>query len=165
MQQKEQAAIDGREDMVLESHEAVQAYCEETIRIWRSRVGIETVWSVEVDVHCPAEMGVHEASIWWDAEVWYARLEVACTFDVPMLEWLVVHELVELRRWRTSSHFFEVHLLLVEGEDRDRLLRQYHLYRNQEVEAEVYQLLGRRRPFHQRIRSDEKKVLAELDGE
>jgi len=129
-------------------HEHVQEYCQSLVNSWRYRV--EPMWSIEVCVKCPYEMEKHEASVWWDEEHWYACIEVSCAHLEGMLEWLVVHEVAELRRWRTTTHFFEVLGLLVDGADKERLVRQFHVARNQEVEMEVYDLLGHRRPFHGR---------------
>lgn len=130
-------------------HQYVKTYCMEQVDMWRHRMGLEPFWSIEIVVSCPSAMGPHEASIWWDADCWYAQLLIGCKHLEDMLEWLIVHELCELRRWKTSSHYFEVHGFLIDGADKERLLAQFHTYRNQEIEADVYHLLGKRRPFHQ----------------
>jgi hypothetical protein len=155
----------------MDVHTFMRAYCEEQVEMWRGRVGIEPIWSVEVSVRCPSMMGRHEASIWWDVECWYAGLEVSCGHSERMLDWLVVHELCELRRWRTSTHVFEVfaYMALVEDEgvarERERLLKGYHQARNQEIEWETFELLGHRRPFHVSHRSHGEEEVEEEEVE
>lgn len=131
-------------------HHLLKDQAEAHIRRFRKRVGLEEIWSIEVLICCPEseEVQTAEASVWWDAEVWYARMLLRCNLPPALFEWCVVHELCELQRWRSASCYLESHQLLLPGEQSSRLLEQYRQARNQEIELQVSALLGHRRPYH-----------------
>lgn len=129
-------------------HEQVTRDVEHHIARLRRRVGLEDIWSVEVRIACPVEMEDAEACIFWDAEVWYARMSLRCTLSPLLLQWCVCHELCELQRWRSANCFLEVYSRLLEGEDSQRLLAEYRVARNQEIELTCAGILGHRRPAH-----------------
>lgn len=128
---------------------------------YRQEVGVEGIWSIEIRVCCPEDMGSHEASIWWDAELWYARMMLRCSLSQPMMEWLVCHELYELQDWRQANSLSEMVQQLLPGETTDQLIERWRIGRNQAVEERVYALLGHRRPYH--IMGDE-TVVSEAQG-
>lgn len=121
----------------------------------RASLGIEPNWTIDPVVLCPADLKNHEAVIWWDAEVYYARLYVRCTIPSQFLEWLVLHELCELAYWRTTGYIQQ----LIESvgyrgslekrqQTQEILKREGQRMRNQEIEWRLYGLTGRRRPDH-----------------
>lgn len=129
-------------------HASLREQVMRHIQRLRRRVGLEEIWSIDVLVCCPQDLPEAEASIWWHEEVWYARLQVRCTLSPLLLEWCVCHELCELSRWRSANCFLAVHERLLSGDETTRLLEQYRLMRNQEIELQVAALLGHRRPAH-----------------
>lgn len=129
-------------------HEQVTRDVEHHIARLRRRVGLEDIWSVEVRIACPVEMEDAEACISWDAEVWYARMSLRCTLSPLLLQWCVCHELCELQRWRSANCFLEVYAHLLEGDSTTRLLAEYRVARNQEIELTCAGILGHRRPAH-----------------
>ena len=83
-------------------HARLKVHIEDLIREARERLGIETVWSIETCVCCPEDLPNAEASIWWHAELFYARLYIRCSHQhtknrrlqaLPpaIINWLVYH--------------------------------------------------------------------------
>lgn len=157
-------------------HQRIGANVEDLIAGARDRVGIESAWSIEVRVCCPEELPGAEASIWWNAELFYARLFLRCCSSsgsevmgrdgkrgkcerLPhaFVEWLVYHELCELQMWRTSSLAQEIRGVLRTMTQANTptipqepqllgLLEKWQLLRNQEIECRLFGLIGTRRP-------------------
>lgn len=135
----------------------------------RERLGIESVWSIETCVCCPQDLPQAEASIWWHAELFYARLYIRCshvhpktkrlqTIPTEIVSWLVYHELCELQTWRTTNFVNELAQTFVDEcevnpnykDQRLHHLRniqeKWQVVRNQEIEGRLVGLLGTRRP-------------------
>jgi hypothetical protein len=131
----------------------VQSLVEHVIKNYRQGLGIEEIWKIDVQVCCPEQLPQAEASIWWDAECWFARLHVRCNLSGEFLSWLVLHELCELQAWRTSSFALQLidqyPLRLPRREDyRAAYKREWQRLRNQEIEWRIFGLTGQRRPEH-----------------
>lgn len=136
-------------------HASYKSRVLEVITSCRDRLGIESVWSIEVQVQCPSCLP-HEAAIQWDSEAFYARLALRCSVPARLVTWLVYHEMCELQQWRTGSF---VRSLLsafpaLSGEAQ-QALTHFQQVRNQEIECRVYGLLGMRRPAHLVVSSED----------
>jgi hypothetical protein len=136
-------------------HQLVRATAESVIKTYRQRMGIEEAWSIEVQVLCPSYLPQSEASIWWDAEVWFARMHLRCGLSAEFLTWLILHELYELQAWRSGA--FSLQLLeslrdtsrhRASLSSRETMKREWQRLRNQEIEWRIYGLTGCRRPDH-----------------
>lgn len=144
-------------------HNKLTVFVENLVAGARERLGIEPVWSIEVCVCCPQDLPQAEASIWWHAELYYARLYIRCSHAHPktkrfqtipdeIVSRLVYHELCELQAWRTTNFMREIlgsylwQLKADQGKQITELQEKWQIARNQEIEARLYGLLGTRRP-------------------
>jgi hypothetical protein len=131
-----------------EKHTHYSKDTERLIQRFRRRCGVEDIWQIETHIGCWSKDQQAEASIRFDAEVWYAHLFVCCEVTPDLLIWCVLHELCELQRWRSALCFLEAYEKLPPEPEAERLLRQFHQQRNQEIELQVAGLLNNRRPGH-----------------
>lgn len=148
-------------------HAGIESWVSHSLSLHRADVGIEHSWSLVVEVVCPSSFSgqkEHEAQIEWDSEVWFARVSLCCSLPFDLRQWVLIHELYELKHWRTGDAFHNLASLLPPSELRDLVIHQFHQARNQEIEQEVGQYLGQRRPNHMTTtttqsqpRDDEKK--------
>lgn len=149
-------------------HHKLEAEIQALLPGARERLGVEPVWSIEICVCCPEDLPQAEASIWWHAELFYARLYIRCShqhhktrktqrISDQIIKRLVYHELCELQTWRTVNFVRELmqsHIRLLETPRKEpnyaevacNLQEQWQLVRNQEIESRLYGLLGDRRP-------------------
>lgn len=130
-------------------HSRIGKYVGALIERYRGRVGLDVYWSIEARVLCPGEMVEHDADIWWQAELWVARVCVRCDLHAALLEWVVIHELYELQDWGQAQASIDLLGLVYpdEGETRTWYLDQTKRARNQAIEQRVAALLGHRRPY------------------
>lgn len=140
-------------------HNKLSAYVDDLVAGARDRLGIESVWSIEACVCCPQDLPQAEASIWWHAELFYARLYIRCSHAHPktrrlqtipneIVSWLVYHELCELQTWRTTNFVQDMIRDYTAGLSKSALAlqEQWQVVRNQEIEGRLVGLLGTRRP-------------------
>lgn len=146
-----------RTDQHWQEHAQAEARIRAIIVQSRDLIGLESAWSIELCVLCPERLPEHEASIWWDAEYFYARIHIRCGLPEDLECWLVKHELCELQQWRTGNAFWKLLDRLYPRErllhpralrEREQLQRAWMMERNQEIECRLYGLLGQRRPGH-----------------
>lgn len=130
-------------------HGRIGKYVGALIERYRGRVGLDVYWSIEVRVLCPGEMVEHDADIWWQAELWVARVCVRCDLHAALLKWVVIHELYELQDWGQAQAAIDlVNQIYPESNDmRETYLDQTKRARNQAIEQRVAALLGHRRPY------------------
>lgn len=139
-------------------HERLEDWVRDLIRGARDRLGVESAWSITPEICCPATLPSVEASIWWDAEVFYASMQIRCDVPDHLVSWLVYHELCELQMWRSTTFLQDMlaNLLPVGSgrgmrlayQRRQTYLRQWRHQRNQEIECRIVGLLGQHRPAH-----------------
>lgn len=144
-----QQHIRDRDEQRAHDHQDLLAFVQTVMTNYRADIGIEPYWTVESRICCPDEMSEAEACIWWDTDLWYARMLLRCDVPDPLVYNLVAHELYELLHWRTGECFRQ----LADHVQENALvihLKQEHLKaRNQEIEIEVQQFLsGMHRPYH-----------------
>jgi len=142
------------------AHQQLKKNVEQLLDEERYGIGIEDVWKIEVSVCCAEKLPYHEASIWWDSEIYYAWLHIRCEFvdSVDMIRWLVLHELCELQMWRSGNFMLELLDRLYPANrvgkypavarQRETLGRQLIQVRNQDIECRLYGYTGSRRPEH-----------------
>jgi hypothetical protein len=148
-----QTPNDPNPSRIEQQHLPILAVATHLVTLHRDTIGIEPIWTIEVRICCPEEMPESEASIFWHAEVWYARMMVRCDVPEDLLSWLVIHELMELQRWRSTDL---VHNALESAKIWSTTSVLWTIYaqrlneaRNQEVELAVSMYMqGERRPLH-----------------
>ncbi len=128
-------------------HERQALYAMNKIGAYRSQVGIQSIWAIDVRFFCTREYPAYEGWCTWDEEKFFAEVGLCCALTVKGIEWVLLTELYELQGYREGNwvaSLVEQHFLF--PGDRDRLLREFQFARNQTIEERVSALLGKRRP-------------------
>lgn len=89
-------------------HDRLRKEAETLIAQERDALGLEAPWSICVMILSPLHLPLYEGTISWDAEVWYATMQLRCDLPPALLHWVVQHELIELWNWRSTSLLFEI---------------------------------------------------------
>lgn len=152
-------------------HAQIGEWAQDLILDNRDVVGIDRHWSIHVEVTDPDTIFQHaEGLISYDEEVYYGLITVRCDLPYDLLEWIVIHELFELKRYKSASaiqdwyHFQlrEYDEELVRQQRVERYYRAWMKARNQEIEEEVYQYLGHHRPMHMPVTPDQSRSISPL---
>lgn len=131
--------------------EAFLRRTQEYIERHRDHLKLTRAWSIVVRVCTPKEMPHHEASMKWDAELFFACLSIRRDVPPGLHERLVVHELLELLTCESLELFLE---LIREIGDKlpERLIasfkRRYYAARNRHIEAILTEYFGEPRSDH-----------------
>lgn len=148
-------------------HAPVYREVQNALEACRSIVGLEPDWTIDVRILCPDELIDSEAAIYWHAEVWFARLMVRCDAPSDLIPRLVLHELLELQRWKTTDNTCKQLALakVTEYGEVWRLFEQEQKeMRNQEIEQMVTALLGQSRSHHLSAPFEYRNVHSSLPG-
>jgi hypothetical protein len=130
-------------------HRTYGEWMTHAINQHRDRIGLDTSWVIDPRVCCPQEMPGQEGSIWWDAQVSYARVMLRCDLPAALRLWVVVHELYELLLWETGDLFMTTCEYATRAQRfQTHLQQEYQSARNRQIERLVYRHLGYKRPGH-----------------
>ena len=139
-----------------EYHLSLLRWAKNEIFAHREILGIpEAIWQIEVKMCCQKDLPESEGTMAWHRDARQASMSLRCDMTPVLTQWVIIHELIELRRSLEADIFVQA-LSSIDNEMlREHLLAQYRTSRNQDIEAEVRHFLGYYRPGHLTAFSDE----------
>lgn len=130
-------------------HACLLNWMKERIQLHRPILGVEASWQIELKICCRKDLPGSEGAVAWHHDANQAYMHIRCDMWPALTEWVLLHELVELRRAPEADVFMKALSYIEKNKPlRDHLHSTYLTARNQSIEAELAHYLGYRRPGH-----------------